>query len=430
MEPLTVDDLIAVFRATVSPDYYAGIVGQANGQGLDPYHAAAAMLARAADAVNTTIEAYFILPSSWQTAPPGAGAAYATGAVQVTRSGSVSFDLVIPRGTLFVEDQLGPDGVTRDGAIFASTEDVTMAAGSTAPVSVPVRCTRVGYQGNVPAEQIARFVTLGTATVPVASIASNVITDTGVPDRFSRAMVGRYVLIEGGANAGVYAQIAEVNPGGTAGTDTATVTGPTLTDGSAVAALVLEWGDLGLTVTQPAAMTGGTHAWLDVAANERRLGRQLSESDDALRYRIVQVQDVVTPGAINRIAARALTPLGVPWKIVETRGVLRGFVLDHDAMDTGDVCNDGAVLVSEAQSVRFFVICVGIGTMLGDFGFFMDATDLPGGMVNALDAEVPLGNFLDGYPVPYYTAVSVLWQTVNQARADGVAFEIHPDADL
>jgi hypothetical protein len=134
----------------------------------------------------------------------------------------------------------------------------------------------------------------------------------------------------------------------------------------------------------------------------------------------------VSPGAIQRICARILSPLGINWALKETRDPsgLIGRVWDFHAFDYGTI-SDGVVLLSLGDSTRFFVLCVGFGNQ-GEFGMPYDAP-YPS---NAYDAPGPALNFYDGFPVTYYAAIAALWAMVNAARAAGIHWVLVRDPSL
>ena len=423
-EPSTTDDLLALWRTLFPRSYTVPIEEGNNGQGLDIYAQQAAQFARLSEALAVSTQAYYLRPHSSQVRPPAQGEAPAVGAVLVSREGSAVGPITIIAGTRLVVRVRNSLGQTIDGVGFVTSEDATIAAGTLGPVSVPVQAERVGYQGNVPAGSITAFADRGRATVPGATIeAGNVIRDTGVPDRFTPAMIGQYVRIVGGANAGTFPRrilsVTQGNP-----TTFVQVDGPALTFPDTTTQVeVEEFADLGLTITQPAPTTGGRHGWLDAIGRDRNTGRAPGESDEDYRRRLVALPDVVSPAAILRILARLLTPVGIGYALMETRdpGTLIGMVWDFHAFDYGTIA-DGVVF---APATRFFVVRIGIGNQ-GEFGFPYDAP-YPS---NAYDAPGPALNFYDGFPVGYFARVDAVYRSIERARAAGVGWALVPDPTL
>lgn len=426
-QPWTKADFLALWRSFFPDDFVVPLEIENGGFGTIPYASQAAIFERLSEALNVTTQAYYLRDHSSKTGDYSRGEARATGELQVSRVGYAGGDIVIVEGTEFVADVVTPSGRILDGELFRATSEATIAAGTLGPVTVAIEAVRAGWQGNVPAGSIARFKLLGRASVPNPSIVSATdATDSGVPDRFTLAMVGQYARIVGGANGGpVAVQIVNVSPGDP--TSTASFDAAFTFPDSPTRIDVLEFEDLGLRVEQAAATTGGRHGFLDQIARDRGTGRAIAESDDQLRARLVELADVVSLGAITRIASRILSPLGLAYRIHEAGirvGGLGGFVLDLDPLDWGSACDDGRVPLSESNAVRYFVICVEIGNE-GEFGLALDADPAPPGAPNALDWA-----FLDGYPVGYLAALAVLWRAIEAARAAGIAWRLIRDPDL
>lgn len=431
-QPLSHDDLLALWRTLFPASYTRPLETESDGLGADYVHVQASQMSRAAAGADTTFGAIYLRPHSDQTAPPAAGAARAATTVLVARAAPTLGDITLIAGVELRSLFHTPQGGVIEGPRFVVAEDTRLAAGSLGPFSVPVVASRVGFAGNVPAGSIADFAPRGTASVVGATVlAGNVLRDNAGAsggDRITPQMIGQYVRLVGGVN------------GGTTARRIVSVTQPTVTDPYAYAVLdgaalvapdtltradVVEFADLGLSVTQPADAAGGVDGFLDAIGDERNMPRQLGEGDDAYRLRLSSLADIVSPGAIARIASRILSPFGIPWKLVETRdtGTLIGLVWDYHAFDYGSV-TDGVVF---APPTRYFAIVVGTGNQ-GEFGFPYDSTAL--GLTNAYDAPGGAHDFYDGFPVGYYSAISALWATVDRARAAGVAWDLILDPTL
>lgn len=418
---LTKADLLQLWRRIFPDTFTVPIEETANGQGLDIYAAQAAQFARVSEAVTTSTQAYYLRPHSTQLAPPAGGPRAASGQVLISRTPPAIGDLVIQEGTAVVARILDPNGDLVDGPRFflAAT---TVPAGSLGPIATTATAERVGYQGNVSPHSITAFAERGRATISPATIEDgNVLRDNGAPDRFTAAMVGQFVRLVGGLNGGTFPRrILSFMEGATS---IVVVDGPPLLFPDACVVEVEEFADVGLLVDQPAAMTGGRHGWLDAIGRDRNVARQPLEDDESYRDRIVELADVVSPGAILRAAARVLTPLGIPFRLLEARDPLglRGFILDFDPFDFGDIL-DGAVLLDADHEVRFFVLAVGIGNQ-GEFGFPWDG-------LSYRPAAAWDWGFFDGYPVDYLAALAALWDAINRARAAGVGWVLVRDPSL
>jgi hypothetical protein len=422
--PWSKDQFLDLWRSFFPDGFVVPIEEENGGFGLLPFAAQAAIFARLSEALNVTTQAYYLRDHSSKTGDFARGEARATGELVIRRTGYAGGDVTVTKGTEFVSDVVTSIGVL-DGERFRATSDVTMTAGSLGPVTVPVEAVRPGWQGNVPAGSITRFAVRGRASIPLPSVTSATdIVDSGVPDRFTLSMIGQYARIVGGANGGPVARrIVDVIPG--ADVSTAKFDAAFVFPDSPSRIDVLEFADLGLTVDQPSAMTGGRHGWLDAIGADRGVGRAPGESDDAYRLRIGSLDDTISPAAIMRILTRILDPLGIPWRLKETRDPsgLIGTVWDWHAFDYGTI-SDGVVF---APPTRFFVVCVGASS-LGDFGFPFDAPFVPPPPMSSGNAwDV---GFVDGYPVEYYAAIAALWSAIDRARAAGIGWLLVRDTSL
>lgn len=427
--PISRDELLALWRTLFPSGYTAPIEEEGNGQGFDAFVQQAEQLARVAAAENVTTQAYYLLPHSTQTAPESAGERRATGTLFVVRAAPATGSITLVQGTEFVADVRSPDGTVSDGIRLRSTADVTIPAGALGASTVPVEAVRPGYQGNLLPETVTRFQARGRATVPSPTVeGGNVLRDSGVADRLTEAMIGQYVRLVGGINGGtIPRRILSVTQGSP--TSYAVLDGPPLVAPDTLTqAEVEEFADLGLTVSQPSALSGGRHGWLDAIAADRNTGRQPGESDAALRLRLAFLDDVVSPAAILRIASRILTPLGIRFRLAETRDCssgLRGFVYDFDPYDAFTLFDPGSpVYVGDGTETTFFILFVSFGND-GEFGFAYDAP-YPENAYDAVDAL----NAYDGFPVGYYAALAPLYDAINRARAAGIGWLLVRDPSL
>lgn len=416
-EPFTKEQLEELWRRLFPGSFTIPIETEAGGQGFDVYAQQAAQFERAQESIAVTQQAYYLRPHSTQIRPEAMGARAAVGELVFTRVAPAAGAVTIPAGTLFVAIAQNSRGVEVEVGEFLLLEAVTFPAGGLGPIRGDIVCTRVGYQGNLPPESVTRFKSVGTALVsPANVIAANTIQDTGIPDRFLRTMVGRYLRLTSGTNASAVPKrilsVSEVT------LNSVVVDGPSMVFPSASVAEVLEFSDLGISIAQPAPTFGGRHGWLDAIGEDRNTRRQAGETDEAYRLRLTYLDDVVSPAAINRICARILTPYGINWRILETRDPngLIGFTWDLHPYDWGTVANG----IVWAPDTRFFVVLVG-ASGAGEFGFPYDQPFRN----NAWDL-LPY----DGYPAGYYGVIASLYQAIDQAREAGVGFTIVRDFSL
>ena len=420
---LTQDQLLDLIRKIFPADYVVTIETEGEGRGWDVFVQQAAQLSRDATAINTTTQAYYLRYHSSQTDAPASGGVKATGQISLTRSPPLAGDIVLSQGTLVSSFQKNIRGQWVEGPVFELLADVTLPAGSTSAVVAQVQCTREGYQGNLPANRISEFTLLGRAYIEGASVtAANTIQDQGIPDRFTEAMVGRYIEFVTGSNATTYPRKILAVSRGTV--SVITVDGPALTFPDTANIRVLEYADLNISIDQPDPTENGKNAFLDAIGRDRNTGRVSGEPDDAYRLRLSYLADIISPGAIDRICARILSPFGIHYRILETRDPngLWGFVYDLDPYDYGSISTGNVMLGSVCGLVRFFVILVGVGNQ-GEFGAPYDATNSPN--PNAWDEM-----FFDGSPVEYLSTIGALYDAVEAARAAGICWQLILDPSL
>lgn len=436
-EPLSYDDLVELWRQLFPPSYTSPLENEFGGQGFDAFAQQAQQFARAAEAIAVTQQTYYKLPHSTQVRPEAAGGSAATGQVLIERGqGTTLGEVTLNQGTLLeavVLDTQGREIVIGEASLSAF---VTLSPGNPGPLAVAAQSTRVGYQGNFLADSLTRFKLLGRADIAGLVTAGNVITDTGLPDRFTEDMVGRYVTFGTGPNQGTTPRQVLV-----ASLGSVTVSGAALTLGPQQVSL-LEYEDLGLTVTQPAAFAGGVHAWLDDIGQERGIYRQSGESDADFRTRVCFLGDTVSPAAVERLCNRVLAPCGVCCEIVERGTPENAFIYDlptwlapdvRSPWDDPDSPANGKTWDALGTQTRFMQIKVSCGNG-GEIGFAYDVNPMRPTDDNAWDWP-DLGSQLsppvwDGYAVGYYACVTAFVVALRNILAAGVSFEIIRDCSL
>lgn len=409
-QPFTADQLLDLWRRVFPRGYTLPIE---EGGGYAVIQAEAQMAQRVADALNATQQSYYLLPSSAQTGPCASGAAYATASVEITRAAPVGFQATLVAGTRVQSVIRLLDGTTLEGIDYVLEQDVVFLAGDLGPLPATIRAVRPGYYANGPQTRPLVFPSLGDFTVPGASTAPDRFTDTpGVADRITSDMTGRFVRFDG-VNAGsdprrILPSAFSDNP---LFANTVFLDGPPLVSG-ADNMLVIELASMGFEVALTSPIAGGADAELDAIGDERRVFRQQNESDASYRSRIVTLPDVVSPGAVLRLASRILDPIGIPWRFIEAGDpeVFTGFVWLPPL--PGTIAYE-AITIDWNTRRRAFAIAVGLGG--ADGGSFYDGTLLDDD--NALDD----GAFADGYPLFWTTAMFALWAQLNEIRAGGVA---------
>lgn len=431
-EPASINDLLDVFRREVSQPYAYGLENENDGFGFDIVHVYASQLARVAEAFALSSQAYYLRPHSTQVRPEAQGEARASLAVSIERIGAVDFDLTLAAATgiefaLFDRDG---SGAPVEQQRYRLVSDVTFVAGDAGPASVMLEAVRPGYQANFPWPGVPGreflFALRGTASVPGATFgAANDISDTaGVADRFASSMVGQFVRVITGPNAGTYPRriVSFVPPTVAGQPGTVIVDGAPLLPGAGDVE-VEEFEDVGLRIVSiDSDATGGRHGWLDAIGLERLLPRRVGETDDSYRARIVELPDVVSPAAILRLLQRVLVPAGIPYDHREAGDpyTVTGFRWVPSNTGTGALSHSVVSDYLPDVRRRFYVI-VGL-TGEGEIGTPCDGP-YPD---NACDGPA----LCDGYPVDWVADLNRLAAQLEAVRGGGIAAIIVIDPTL
>jgi len=446
-KPSTKSDYLDLWRRVLPPSYTDPIENTDEGQAFDVPSMQASIWERFEQAANTDQQAYFLKRHSCQTGDIAYGARNATTTLLVSRAAPNTGTITLPVGTKFRGSELDSYGRIYLLGDFLSTEAVTFAPGVAGPLPVPVAAEFNGYTGNLPAGQIEAFVSLGRADVPGTVITTSTIRETQSPgtvnDRFLSTMVGRYVRFSG-ANpllvSGNGLDPRLVTAYSETGTTRSITFAPALSSATDIGSFLTvefeEYSDLGFTVTQPDPSVGGRPDTLGAIGADRRQGRIPGETDEQFRLRLCSLYDNICPGAIERICGRVLGPYDLCFRLIETRDVqsFMGFTFDVHPYDlpgmglacyqktTGsDLIGQGIVYVGPTTSVRYFAVGVERGNQ-GEFGFPYDATNPLPTAPNAWDV-----GFYDGSPIGFDSLIGQLYESIDQARAAGVRFDIFID---
>jgi len=202
---------------------------------------------------------------------------------------------------------------------------------------------------------------------------------------------------------------------------------------------VLDWRDLGLSLTSINAATGGKDNVLGLVGEERGMHQQTDETDDTFRARISKLPDTISPNAIARAVNRILQPFGFRGRSIDLAAngagdLFEGFYCDIDACDyyePGDAfpLNTTKLMLSRGESKGWFFVYVPyLG--FGDFGIGVDE-----GPVLQLDSGEFIGSaadsgFLDGYPVDGNAAYRAIHEVLTKIKLWRVGFTIIRDPTL
>jgi hypothetical protein len=380
----TKEGFVDIFRAVLPPAYIAPLEEQDDGAGMDLPYAFAAMAELADCALNKGTQAYFLRPHSDQTDEPAAAAVKATGAFLASRVGYSAGSLALPAGTVIEAYRLDSYGEEEIVGRYLMTADATIAEGTGEPALLSVEAEFPGYFGNLLSDSVLlRFAPLGVSSVPCVFgtlgfdtiIERSVLTiDDAFSDRFVASDVGRYAQIVPAFGVEFESQplqLTRINWANTASQQMQPMLNLSSGDrGKRCAVVTKEFGELGLVLSQPTAITGGKGGSLDARAIDVGIARLAGEPDDSLESRIESIDDNVSPVAILRAVDRVLGPLGIAWRLMETgdpKG-LGGRVWDLHPWDFGSLGPvvsgsavydvQGALWLSASQMRRFFVVAV------------------------------------------------------------------------
>jgi hypothetical protein len=420
MTVLTEDDLLEVVRSSVDEAYLEGLENEDDGQGFDLYRSIAAIFARASEAVDVSTQEMYAQPHSSQTNDPASGGVRATGTLSIERSAPTDGDIVLEEGEIILIMAYSPDGTILTEAEVEVSSDTTFAAGVSGPLAVPVRSVRVGYHANLePSERrTAAFFQRTTKTLSnMTTVAPNLVTDNGDDDTFGAGDAGGWLRFTSGPNVGTGPRIIV---GVNESTDTATIDGATLVASAANDGEIVDLESLGFVANLTSGLSGGRNPTLDTIGSDRSMGRGINESDDSYRNRIKYLPDTISYNALYRAASRMLTPLGIPFRLIESRdlddivGASWGqFAWDDPEAYNGIVNRDQFFWQGNGFQYRGFYLVVerqGYGDFGAPFG------TKPG--VHPSNAWDHM--FYDGFAIGWYNDMENVVAEIEKTRGGGV----------
>lgn len=230
--PLTQADVQAIWEGTADSSYVGPLEAAGEGQGFEAYTQLFAQMARASAAVDTTTQALFILPWSGQSGPPASGAQQATVTLTVSRNpraGYVQWPLVIAAGQVLFDEQTtdwGDQGsvTVLTGRRYVAAQTLAIPPGDEGPYQLQAQAEKPGYGYNNPLPGTIRVVDqpgtgysndrasmlvtpAGAPAPPPGQAAVATLVTADAPAMFLPNMVGQYVLMTSGANAGKVGRI-------------------------------------------------------------------------------------------------------------------------------------------------------------------------------------------------------------------------------
>ena len=196
---LTQEDYIELWRRLFPPSYTVPIEMEAEGQGFDKEQAQAAIFAAVSQAIIEQTQAYYLKPHSLAVAPIASGPTFASGNVNILRTGNVDFAAPLLAGTRVLATQLGSYGQEIEIGEFQTTVREDFEPGETEK-SVFVQAVLSGYALNVPAGKVTAFSVRGQSTITNADVTGGNVAvvqsfnrAAGGQDVFSPDMVGQYI---------------------------------------------------------------------------------------------------------------------------------------------------------------------------------------------------------------------------------------------
>lgn len=216
--PLTLAEFTALWTSVTDPSYSRPFIELGEGQGFEAHTQAFAQYERVSQAVDRTTQSMYLLPFSGQTDEPASGGKKATVRLTFRRTGDFTREITVLRGLLVEEVQIDfgeLGGVeVRTGRRYQLLETVGIGPGESGPVTVLAEAEAEGYGYNNPAPGTLRslvqagsgFANDGASVVPGATLHKLVVRPE--PDVVVQDMVGQYVELTAGANAGQVRRIA------------------------------------------------------------------------------------------------------------------------------------------------------------------------------------------------------------------------------
>jgi hypothetical protein len=231
MAYLTAAELMALWRSVVDDGYAQPFVdADAAGLGgnIEVFEQAAEQLSRASQMIETTTQGMYILPWSGQDNVPSAGANNASVTLTLSRTNLFENAVTITAGSILFEEvasDWGPlgtvDAIT--GRRFTLLNSFTFAPGEAGPFSVAAIAERPGYGYNqVEPGNIKQIVQIGSGLTNIRAavapgISLHLLIVAPNPDVVIPELVGQYIELVAGLNAGQVRRVIGYSPPVTTG---------------------------------------------------------------------------------------------------------------------------------------------------------------------------------------------------------------------
>lgn len=326
----TRQQILDYLREQVSADWWDQITSDPDGNALV---LALADVFSELDAANASeASALRVRQAPGLAAAPASGAEYATTTLEIRRT-KTGRSITMPTGTL-VE--------TPDGHRYATTSPLSWGGGELAAKSVSAQAVAPGWPGIIPAGAIDRFVRVANGVSGIGTeitlwnthdtyYSIQLTTDATKPHLFRSSYVGLYFEITSCAaqpqQVGLQFQVTAVNDGTAFDADSlpesrymwtpeidSTVDveyGNIISDAYSYEWVIRDWDELGFSVRNTTAATGGRAAFLDEHARARGRARLPGEADEQVRARLLRAPELPSPIGVLRKAIVALAPFGV-----------------------------------------------------------------------------------------------------------------------
>lgn len=196
-------------------DLYAQPFVENPDAGIEAYEQLAEQLARVSTAIDRSFQAMYIQPWSGQSNSPAQGAEYSHVMLTITRSNMVHLPMVFGP-TIWIEEETtdagenGPE-LIRTGRLYRLLEPLIFSCGETGPFTVEAIAEKPGYGYNNPLPGTIKYVrqpgSIFANDQAILSMHGEILTVANKADVPTPDMIGQYVRLTSGADAGKLSRI-------------------------------------------------------------------------------------------------------------------------------------------------------------------------------------------------------------------------------